>query len=430
MALLLGGGTRQGLWSDAVVQLAALVLLAFLSFFVVPARPAAVNPWPLALVGAAILLPLLQLVPLPPWLWAALPGRAPFATAYGDAGIDIPWQPLSLDRRATWRCLLALLPPIAVFLSVARLDLPARRSLSLVLIAIVVGGVLLGLAQLMQGPQSPLRFFPVTNVSHSVGFFANRNHYAALLYSLIPFTAAWMLGLTLDRRPERHVGLAACVLVYALLLLGLGLSLSRAGVSLALVATLLAIVIAARTGGLARRGLAIVLVATALGGVLVVQFAFLGLADRFDTQVLDDYRLTIAATALEAARAFFPVGSGLGTFDPVYRMFEAPDALIASYVNHAHNDWLELWLEGGVPAMALVVLFLGWFAVAAARVWRLRPRERVALDRALAQAAAATAALLLLHSAVDYPLRTTALSVLFAYCCGLLTPPPDRPRAA
>ena len=51
--------------------------------------------------------------------------------------------------------------------------------------------VFVGLSQVAQGQSSALRFFEVTNPSEAVGFFANRNHFAALLYALILFAAAW-----------------------------------------------------------------------------------------------------------------------------------------------------------------------------------------------------------------------------------------------
>ena len=44
-----------------------------------------------------------------------------------------------------------------------------------------------------------------------------------------------------------------------------------------------------------------------------------------------------------------------------------------SYVNHAHNDWLELWLTGGAPAIVLAVGFLAWLAASTFRLWSTRP---------------------------------------------------------
>jgi O-antigen ligase len=100
-----------------------------------------------------------------------------------------------------------------------------------------------------------------------------------------------------------------------------------------------------------------------------------------------------------------------------------------SYVNHAHNDWLEIWLEGGFLALAVLVAFLIWFVFASFGAWRAPLDRGRALDRALPQAASIVVILVLLHSAVDYPLRTTALMTLFAFCCALLVPPIRRPHA-
>ena len=95
-----------------------------------------------------------------------------------------------------------------------------------------------------------------------------------------------------------------------------------------------------------------------------------------------------------------------------------------SYVNHAHNDWLELWLTGGIPAILLALAFLAWLAASTVRLWRSDELQGSVLDLALARAAPIVIVLLLLHSAVDYPLRIPALSVLFAIACAFLIYPP------
>src|SRR5205085_12195671 len=143
-----------------------------------------------------------------------------------------------------------------------------------------------------------------------------------------------------------------------------------------------------------------------------VQLAFFNIMGRIDDGVLDARRWQIAETTMAAARPFQPVGSGLGTFPDVYKMFELPQELKLTYLNHAHNDWLELWLEGGIPFMLLALAFLVWFGVAAYRVWRAPRREGATLDRALGQAGTITIVLLMVHSLADYPMRTATLMTL------------------
>ncbi len=156
-------------------------------------------------VAAIVLLPLIQLIPLPPFLWTALAGRASFASAYQEAALGVPWLGISLDPAATWRSALALIPPVAVFLSTVLLGRAARRVLAAGIVAFAFVSVLLGLAQLTQGSGSPLRLFAVTNSTEAVGFFANRNHFAALLYSALPLTAAFAVGFA-NGPPARNLG--------------------------------------------------------------------------------------------------------------------------------------------------------------------------------------------------------------------------------
>ena len=138
---------------------------------------------------------------------------------------------------------------------------------------------------------------------------------------------------------------------------------------------------------------------------------------------IEDLRWPVARITSKAAVANLPFGSGFGTFVPVYDKFAPRTLLAEAFVNHAHNDWLELWLTGGVPAIILIVGFLAWFGVATFGLWSRGQPEAPVLDLALAQAASIVIVLLLLHSVVEFPLRTPTLSVLFAIACGFLVSP-------
>jgi O-antigen ligase len=135
---------------------------------------------------------------------------------------------------------------------------------------------------------------------------------------------------------------------------------------------------------------------------------------RLTSDPVDQTRAAAFRPLLEAARTFLPFGSGFGTFEPVYRRVE-PDTLLSTiYLNQAHNEPLQLAIEGGIPALVLLALFLVWWADAAFR--SVRPRGS-ASRRALGIAMAATTLILMLSSLVDYPLRTPILSGLFAIGC-------------
>jgi O-antigen ligase len=305
-----------------------------------------------------------------------------------------------------------------------RQDEAARRSLSVVIAVLGLVSVLLGLAQLMQGQESTLRLYPITNAEDSVGFFANRNHYAALLTALIPLTGAWLIGAFDQRRSMRIITVTACLIAYAALILGLGMARSRAGIILAVVAAISSLMLATKDRRReTRRSFRAIGIAASVGGLLVVYFAFSRLLGRFETDLFADLRLTIARVTSGAIADFFPVGSGFGTFEVIYRMYEPREALMQAYVNHAHNDWLELLLEGGAPAAIIAFGFLTWFILRSIKLWRAPEENGATIDLFLARAATISIFLILLFSLVEYALRTTTISVLLAWCAALLTTP-------
>src|SRR3546814_415107 len=113
-------------------------------------------------------------------------------------------------------------------------------------------------------------------------------------------------------------------------------------------------------------------------------------------------------TSIGAAVDFQPLGSGIGTFADVYRRYEEAGAVDRIYLNHVHNDYVELLLEMGLPGLALIVAFLLWWVRRTHAIWL--SNESGPLQRAATIASAA----ILVQSAVGYPLRTAALSAVFA----------------
>jgi O-antigen ligase len=336
---------------------------------------------------------------------------------------------------ATWPSLVSLLPPLAVFFATLLMDARQRRVMTAWLLAFGAVSVFLGLSQVAQGQTSPLRFFVNTNPTEAVGFFANRNHFAALLYVMILLAAAWASGsatqiLTTpaERRFEAAIILPimASFMLLVVFVAGEILSRSRAGLGLTIVALLGAFVLGysdrrARSGLTMARLLLGMIVLTTL---LVVQFGLYRVLERFANDPLADGRLPFARNTIEAAQAFFPFGSGIGTFTMVYPTFEKTNDLMPNtFANHAHNDILELWMEAGVPGAVVAVLCALWILYRMLRVWRAGSWGTRAVDLLLARAASLAIGLVAVHSLFDYPLRTGAMMTLVAFCCALLTPP-------
>ncbi len=440
--LLLGGGTRDGFLSDAILQLLSIPVFLAALWRVLDAPLSREKSLALGFCAAIVAVPLVQLIPLPPWIWTHLRHREIVLESFELLGRSPSWAPISMTPEATYLAALSLLPPVAIFLATLTLDRRERRVMSLALVAFSVVSVFLGLLQLAQGPTSHLRFFEYTNQDDAVGFFANRNHFAALLYCAIALIAtvlvAQLTGLSFKQRKGVEttyaLGALAASVALAALIVGETMARSRAGILLMIVALLASVVAGVeRHRALANvnvfRGLAAII---ALAILLLGQSALFRLLDRFDVDALSDARLIFAHNTVAAATSVMPTGSGIGSFPSVYATVEKPaDLLAGRYANHAHNDLLEMWLETGLVGPTLLILFLIWLTRKGIAVFAKPNSDLLPVDRALLRASILIILLLLAHSLVDYPLRTSAMTALFAFACGLLIDPPvTSPRRA
>jgi O-antigen ligase len=427
-ALVLGGATQEGELAQAGVRLLSLPLFFWALWRVVEARPRGLTLWGVILLGAVLAVPLIQLIPLPPGLWRQLPGRADFAATYGVAGLPIPWLPLSLAPDGTRDALLALFPPGAVFLAAVSLRAKSRNRMVAAVLAVTALALLLGLLQMAAGPESSLRPYLRTNAEFGVGFFANRNHQAALLLAALPLSAHLIAESRKESAPWTLAPLLFAAAVAVVAAVGVVAAGSRAGLLLLAPTAVASFLVATRADKIKFRWVAlgaVGLVAVVAGALLIDPAGALG---KFSQPLGAETRLQVAPDIARAALTYAPFGSGLGSFDPVYRTVEPISAASTTFLNHAHDDYLEMWLEAGVPGALLLLAFLAWFARAAWGAWA---RERRQIGAGLARAGSVVVGLLLLHSIVDYPLRTTALAVVFALACGVLIPPRvDRDLAA
>ena len=421
--LVLGGASAAGAAANALLQLIATgLILAWLwrRDFVLP-REARVVAW---LAGALVLVGLLSLVPLPASLWAGLPFREQILAGFQLMGMAAPAIPLSLAPPATIWSLLSLLPPVAMFLLVVGLSNEERRRLVVPLLAVASISIVLGAFQLLGGTDSPLRPYVVTNPTSPVGFFANVNHEGTLLLCSLPFIA-FFAGRAASRRSrsKRSGGAIISVAIGLFLTVGIAISGSSAGYGLFFPVALASLLIYRRS--IAGRiswpwfaGMGLVLVIftiAALRGPLS--------SEAFSGDLSDDpaSRRMLAATTSEAIRDSFPVGTGLGTFSTVYRRYENPSRVTRQFANHAHNDYLEFVLELGIAGLLLILAFIAWWATALVRVWRSEFP-----GAALARAGSVVIGVVLLHSIVDYPRRTSAMAAVIALACALLVPAPRR----
>lgn len=443
-ASLLGGGSRAGFLGDVVTQLLAvpLLVLGLRHWSVRMAVDVHVRSVDVLLHAAMLIfiaLLVAQLVPWPQALWPGLVTGAPELSPFSADAFAAPgWSGLSATPAASWAAATSLIPFFAVFLGVSQADAEGRSKLASIVIGLGALALLVGFIQVLQGADSDLRFFEFTNPSEAVGFFANRNHFAAQLYTTLVFAAIWFASsvsaLFTARKFNSHAILwfvTFAILVVAVLA-GLTVARSRAGLFLAIAAISgVAVMFVAGRRRIDRQSSnsahwvqRLVLSGLVFAVLFSAQFGIHRVLTRFEADPLDDLRVTLSPATFDLAVDSAPFGTGLGSFTTVYANGEKLQHLFSGYANRAHNDWAEFLLEAGIFGVAIGGLFLAWLARRIVQIWQQNSVQHVDHNLMLQRGATLVIVLLLAHSFVDYPLRTTSISVLFAFACALLVRAP------
>lgn len=376
MAMVLGGGTTRGLWSDHLLEIAMLPAL-FLGL-------GNLSSTRLSLAGRifAGLVVLVLLAQFVPHAFRPEPGSA----LAGEAG-------LSFFSPAAQNSLEAALYAVSIlgfFLYMTRFsDAAQERCLRFLMIGFLVNFVA-GVLQLSYGQR--VEIWAGLPYAITAGVFANENHFSGLIYLMIPLLAHVLVARS--HRMELYI-CAAILIVGFLFAVG-----SRAGMAIAGTLSVLCLFWFSSSERSTRAKLA----ALSIGIVVFTVFAIeLEFRDALDA----DLRSTFYATTLKGIADYWLTGSGLGSFTLIYPGYESHQNIVSVFANHAHNDFLEIALETGIIGAGLIGLFLILIA-------------RNAMRSGFAEAALLSVTALCLHSLVDYPLRTMGLAVPFAYLAAVI----------
>lgn len=423
-ALVLGGGGSPAPLPELALELLAALILAAWTWLPDSREQWRRVPAPVRIVTLlTIAVPLLQLVPLPPALWQALPGRDLQREALALIDLDQTWRPISLAPHRTLASLLSLLPPLLMLAMTSTLDRAARLRLVWVVLVVAIAALLLGALQLTGGETSPAHLYDEVRAVLT-GFQANRNSTADfLLVAMLSWPLLLRVLIEQRRVPDNRVlvlGLAGGGL--ALFALGVVLTASRTGIVLVPVPLVASLWLLRAWLPLERKyvlGAAVTLAVLALLALLLVRAnpTLAAVAGRFDFS--GELRPQLWRDGLYAMQKYFPVGVGMGDFVPALLADERLEVVRPFLPNRAHNDYLELAVEAGAAGIAALglsiwlVLREGW------RAWRDPARNTAGL------VLFAMSGLLVfgLHSAVDYPFRSMAMACLGAVCAGLLMAP-------
>lgn len=391
-----GGGSKYGS-ANLLVQLAALAALAvnrraFFDFW--KSSPFALK----GLVALSILLPILYLIPLPQSVWSALPGRELMAQAYTIAGYE-GWATASVEPLRTLLALTALIVPLAIL----TIGWSAPRD-RLVLIGWIVVGLglanfLVGIPQVLSNSEVGVLYPENPMPGVLFGTFANRNSTGIFLVGALAL-AAFLPPIAQFRNKVLLIRMTAC----ALLLVAIILTRSRTALVLALLPLGLAglrVLFARSEFGKGRVWIAFAGAALVAGSVAVLALAAPGrvgeVVDRFE-QGDTDARAYIWEDAVYSIDRFWPLGSGTGTFDDVFQLDESLENMTLRTAGRAHNDYLEVAIEAGVPGLVLIAL---WLVLLAWLAWRARHSR----DRWVAWSGGIALLAIALQSITDYPLR-------------------------
>lgn len=406
---LAGGASRADAFGQIIVRTAAwsaLVAFAFLG-----GRPMLGQAKPVALfVFCALVLVLLQLMPLPPGIWQSLSGREGMAGATQFSGQSDTWRPLALVPGAAWNAASSLVVPIVVLIALVGITSSEKAWLPGILLGLVIVSALVGLLQFSgAGFNNPFVNDTPGQVS---GLFANRNHFALFLAIGCVLAPAW--AFQDGQRPHWKAPVAAgIILLLTLTILASG---SRAGMIVGMLGTGMGLLIA--SGSLRRElrryprwvgPLLLVIVIGTLAGFILLSVA-VDRAESINRAMMaegnEDMRTQALPVILALEKLYWPFGTGFGSFDPIFRTVEPNDLLKPTYFNHAHNDFLEVVLNGGVAGALLLIAAIGWWGIISLRVWRAGP------GMARARTGSAILLLILVASLFDYPARTPLMMAI------------------
>ena len=426
----------------------ALAVLAFggaetISFSIVEILLLGTAAWLLAISGRntfpfsgkAVLIPavltgivLLELCPFPSLLLHRFAGRE-----IPETGIHAGY--LSFEPYATRTHFLILLTCFMAFYFAQTLSQDRRRQQFFIgaLIALGTFEAFYGLVQYLSGWQQIFAYAKKFDLDEATGTYINRNHYAGFLEMILPFSLAWVFYEYAKLRGARASGinfrnfiarsaiqrLVLSLSVSVVLSVALVFSRSRMGILAAAssILTIFALTMISRFHG--RMGSLLAAAFIVLSICLALWIGPGPIVSRFQT-VNEEYslggqsRLSMWRDALPLIKRHPWLGTGLGTFPIAYTSGQT--AFLGQFVNHAHNDYLELAADLGIPAA--LILFASILFILARAIRSFLSGERD-FDRIVALGCVGSIVAILLHSFADFNLYIPANALLFSAILGL-----------
>jgi len=434
-------------------------------------------------LGLIFLSGILQLVPMPSWLLhVASPAAARLNSELRPNQLEVitegspptattPWPTISVYPIVTQQWLARLLAVIVLFAAV-RVNIASTDSLKRFAWAAFITGVALAIHALYQfvyarakGGDESQKIFGYLTRGQVFGTFICRNHFAYYINICIGLGLGLLLisGRTdSEKRAQRthkaqalveqtaegestlsllsilHSPLQVWLSVGIAIMVGaIVCSMSRGGVAALVGGIILAVIMRGvpKVRRVAR--LDLIIVPLLLVGGLILWIGIKPLESRLamgSSDLTSDGRLVMWKNLMSLAWRFPVFGSGNGTLQYVEPLTRAKD--IEGYnaavdIDHAHNDYLEGLVEGGILRLGLMLAVVALLFLYGRQAMR---RHETRTPGRLAFGALAGIAAVALHSFVDFGLSTPAVTCLAtvtaAYLASMARSDPSDPLTA
>lgn len=332
----------------------------------------------------------------------------PFGT-YEDRSLAGVARIISIEPYAT-KLVVFHLAALSIFFFVALSVVDSAGRLRKLAAFITIFGFLYAFYAILQSVLSPDKIFGIYKPSAGTPFgsFVNKHDFAAIIEMAVAIPLGLLFCGSLRSDKRLLYGVAVALMAAALLLSG-----SRGGLVALIAEVIFLVLITSKSRGfknIALKGaLALALLIAGIGGAVFVggDTSLTRIAETASSEDVSSNRFQIWSVTVNVIKEYMPFGAGLGAFPQAYTQFDTAGGY--ERVEQAHNDYLQMAADAGLPGIAIGVLFLFFLIRTGVGSSAVTNKFR----RGAAVGAFAGCFAVLVHSLFDFVLHITAVSVMF-----------------